>query len=120
MRFYLMLTFGLLSFGCSHNSAPPQQSNSAEIKETTVDPKPAVASPSEQEAAHLIQWATCHRKNELRRLEIYLKEKGCGLRYYKFGRVDEIASARAGAYFCKEKLRMVRKNLESAGFICEQ
>lgn len=63
--------------------------------------------------------AKCTNKGDVRTIDIQAKDKGCVVKYTKFGKENDIASSAKGMSHCTKVFHKIQANLSKAGFKCE-
>ena len=110
MRAVVFLAVGL-ALGLSGGAWA--ETNAPQPQQETVAAKPSHRG---MEGEALVEGLDCKHGQDVRLLEVQTRGPGCSLQYRKAGKFEEVASSHHAVDLCQEKMKVVQKNLEEAGF----
>lgn len=119
-RLCLLVSWLTIGMSCSSIQSPPITPPLPNVKAQISEPakKEADAVPSIKET--MKEPFTCKRDTDIRSIWIEsLRPDGCKLWYSNYEKKGPAASAHSGLSHCQKVSENVRKNLQSAGFICQ-
>jgi hypothetical protein len=117
----LIAALTVVTVGCS--SAPKKQAAAKPptVKAVSLDPKDksAEAAPKSTVEAANEPTVTCVYGSTKREISVLVKDGGCTVTYAKDGNTSEIATGSATSSKCADVQKVVRGNLEKAGYTCQ-